>query len=255
LTGFGSAEPGTVNVIHGGPDDDIITGAGGNGGLHGDHGNDCIMGLAGDDYLGGDRGADFIAAGIGLDLAVGGRDYDELYGQDGSDKLYAATVSILVPQFPDSCEQSGEFGSVEGPPEIGDASRGSQKENLLVGGDGYDTLVGSNRIDNMQGNEKGDDLYGFDGPNSLRGDRGADCLSGGLGQDILVDADPNNSQPPDTDTLWGGYHLDQLSALDGDGLDKLDGGIIIRIPPLPPLPRDRCRSDAGDAVTRCTSVP
>jgi Ca2+-binding RTX toxin-like protein len=185
------------------------------------------MGLNGNDYLKGGNGADFISAGSGEDTALGENDYDDLFGQDGNDRLYAASTNVQVSEWPATCSQSGELPGVYGPVESGTVSNSFVKENLLVGGDGYDRLVGANRVDRMQGDERGDDLYGFGGNDSLRGGRASDCLSGGPDRDSLEDADRDNSQPDDIDTLWGGGSPDTLNALDGDFLDSLDGGSSI----------------------------
>ena len=236
--GFGGAgEPlifgrPALNGVQGRAGNDSITGAGGEDFLHGGEGRDCLMGLRGNDYLSGGSGADFISTGDGHDTAVGEDDWDNLFGEDGNDRLYAATSGVPVPEFPQTCTESGEFAGGAGPEESGNAGAplpgsGLQAENFLVGGDGYDLLVGASRRDNMQGDDRGDDLYGLGGADSLRGGRASDCLSGGPDRDSLNDADPGNRQPDDIDTLWGGGSPDTLDALDGDFLDSLDGGSSI----------------------------
>jgi Ca2+-binding RTX toxin-like protein len=247
LASGGAGEPIVVgqpaaNGIYGRSGRDSILGAGGVDGLHGGDGNDCIMGLAGDDYLTGGSGADFISAGSGEDTALGEDDYDDLFGQEGNDRLYAGTADIQLPEFPETCDQSGEFAGGAGPVEVGGAAATLVPTNFLVGGDGYDRLVGANRADTLQGDERGDDLYGLGGDDSLTGGRASDCLSGGPGRDSLDDADPNNSQPDDIDTLWGGGSPDTLNALDGDWRDSLDGGSSIA---------DTCKFDYFDVAISC----
>lgn len=237
-----------VNVVRGGAGDDLISGSADDDTLQGGDGDDCIMGLNGDDFLAGGAGADFISAGPGEDLAKGDDDYDQLYGQEGNDRLFAGSMDVSLPEFPDSCEKSGEFAGGEGPAENGDAVWGGnfgnpdKLVNNLDGGDGYDDLIGANRHDNLIGEERGDDLYGLGGPDNLRGGKGADCLSGGPGRDNLDDSDPNDNQPIDTDVLWGGGSPDTLNALDGDPLDMLDGGSSIA---------DKCTFDPGDDPISC----
>jgi Ca2+-binding RTX toxin-like protein len=235
-----------VNVVRGGAGDDLIAGSADVDTLQGGDGDDCIMGLNGDDFLAGGAGADFISAGPGADIAVGGDDYDQLFGQEDHDRLFAGSTDVHLPEFPDSCEKSGEFAGGQGPLENGDAVWGGfnpfKLNNNLFGGDGYDRLVGTNRADNLQGDERGDDLYGLGGNDNLRGGSGADCLAGGPGRDLLFDDDPSDSQPPDGDTLWGGGSPDTLNALDGDPLDELDGGSSIA---------DKCTFDQGDDPISC----
>lgn len=169
----------------------------------GGDGSDCLVGLDGDDHLVGESGADFISAGPGNDVAEGGDDYDDIYGggvdesPDGNDLLYAGSTNVQLPQWPQTCEQNGEFPSETGPVENGDATRDpdSAKENRLFGFDGNDVLVGTNRRDNMEGNLLADDLYGFGGRDFLRGNRASDCLSGGPDPDDLNDSGPVPDPP------------------------------------------------------------
>jgi len=230
------------------------------------------MSADGDDYLAGESGADFISAGSGNDVAVGGDDYDKIYGgpgeennqgeivsRDGNDKLYASSMDVQLPVWPQTCEKNGEFPFETGPVETGEATWGDQqpppgagKSNFLFGDSGYDVLVGSNRIDLIQGDEQGDDLYGFGGADFLRGDRASDCLSGGPDPDGLNDSgpvpepDPNNPvEPDDVDTLWGGGSVDTLNAKDGDALDTLRGGGDF----------NSCTSDQGDGMSTLWFLP
>jgi hypothetical protein len=76
----------------------------------------------------------------------------------------------------------------------------------------------------MVGGLRGDDLYGFGGTDRMWGNRASDCLSGGPNTDYLYDDDPNNVEPDDKDTLWGGADSDLLNAKDGDSFDSLNTG-------------------------------
>lgn len=252
VEGFGGEPfpPGTPagNRIFGGPGNDSILGAGAGDGLHGGAGDDCLMGLDGRDYLNGNDGADRVFAGDGDDTALGGNDYDRLDGEEGNDSLFAATAAVQVPEFPDSCSQSGELADVSGPMESGAETIGPgmnvSPENELHGDDGYDRLVGSNRNDVMLGGRRGDDLYGFAGNDRQFGQEASDCLSGGPGSDQLDDADPNSVMPDDIDILWGGADPDIMIASDGDGLDQLDGGSHFNV----------CVRDFGDTIFRCFAL-
>ena len=75
---------------------------------------------------------------------------------------------------------------------------------------------------------------------SLIGGTGNDVLIGGAGGDTLhtstLDADPD-----DHDVLKGMGGADEIDAVDGDGLDEVEGG----------AGTDACASDAGDTVAGC----
>jgi Ca2+-binding RTX toxin-like protein len=242
------ADSPVFNTIYGGPGVDRILGGGGVDTMKGGDGHDCLEGIDGDDKLWGESGADYISAGPGSDVAVGGNDYDDIYGgginpdfNDGSDLLYAGSTNVQLPLWPQTCRQNGEFAFEAGPVETGEASVLDNK-NFLSGDQGYDILVGTNRTDEMHGGPRGDDLYGFGGTDDLYGGTASDCLSGGPEHDFLYDADPNNLEPDDKDTLWGGGASDFLNAKDGDSYDSLNGGEGISEP---------CIYDPGDVVNAC----
>ena len=234
------------NRILGGDGNDSILGGAATDAVWAGDGNDCLMGTDGDDMLLGGSGADFISGGPGSDSAAGEDDFDDIFGGPGGapgnpdrgDVLAAGSLNVPEAQ---NCGQNGELPTETGPVENGDATTGGPfraKENFLVGDDGYDKLFGANRADNMQGDDLGDDLYAFGGEDHLRGNSGSDCLSGGPDSDELQDADPNNVEPDDTDTLWGGPATDTLNAKDGDAQDSLKGG----------GDWNRCTFDQGDGV-------
>ena len=68
------------NKIDGSPDDDVISGFGGNDELRGENGNDEVIGGTGDDYLTGDAGNDRILGEDGNDDLFGGGGDDTLIG-------------------------------------------------------------------------------------------------------------------------------------------------------------------------------
>jgi Ca2+-binding RTX toxin-like protein len=249
------------DVLAGGAGDDTIVGNDGSDTLCGNDGADRIHGTNGNDSIDGGRGADLLTGDLGHDLAVGGDDYDHIYGasgndfagsNDGNDTLYAGSMDVQLPEWPQTCETNGEFAFARGPVENGDATLDpwGGKYNALDGGEGYDDLVGADRVDYMSGAWRGDDLYGFAGRDNLQGDRASDCLSGGPDADLLWDGDPWNAQPDDSDTLWGGGERDSLDAKDGDGFDSLNGGLLdVFFPPF--FLVDECTSDQGDVVIHC----
>jgi Ca2+-binding RTX toxin-like protein len=238
------------------PGNDFIVGTTGKDILAGGAGNDVIQGLGGDDVLcsndgddtiHGGNGADSLFAGGGNDTVTGGDDNDDIYGQEGHDRLFAISIFTgPLPTFPQTCRESGELSLVEGPEERG----GNQETelgvgNTLVGGDGNDLVVGAIRSDFLVGGPERDDLYGLGEKDKLWGDSGVDCLSGGPNNDYLYDWDPQNVEPADLDTLWGGdFAWDLLNARDGDGADRLDGGRV-------EFGDDNCYQDPGDVWDEC----
>lgn len=84
---------------------------------------------------------------------------------------------------------------------------GNDADNMLMGGDGYDSIDGGRGADT---------IIGGDGYDYLSGNSFADYLDGGAGRDTLVGGTNN-------DTLIGGTDRDLLSG--GNGDDLMLGGI------------------------------
>lgn len=136
------------------------------------------------------------------------------------------------------------MAGVNGPAESGqDTLPGLSHWNELSGGDGFDLLVGTARSDSLEGGLRADNLYGLGGGDTLVGNRASVCLSGGPEGDRLFDDDLNEVEPDDSDTLWGGWHIDRLNAKDGDTRDSLRGESDGN-----PHGNDVCTSDPGDIV-------
>jgi len=71
-TGMGDDVLENIEVVFGGPKDDVVRGSGGRERLEGRGGNDHLFGRAGDDRLLGGAGADEMAGGEGVDTCNGG---------------------------------------------------------------------------------------------------------------------------------------------------------------------------------------
>ncbi len=174
-TGIGNDR---ANVIVGGEVRNTIEGRGGNDVLYGD-GSSHHQEL-------GETDADTIRGGAGNDLIYGGTgrevdDWDaadELYGDDGNDRIFA--------QFGDD-EVYGGTGA--------DELAGQAGNDLLVGGDGNDRLGGGTGNDRLYGGGGGDVLSGRSGADLLYGEGGndrfvyettADSTAGAAGRDTII---------------------------------------------------------------------
>jgi hypothetical protein len=88
-------------------------------------------------------------------------------------------------------------------------------DDILSGGQGWDTLHGGSGNDTLYGNQGWDTLYGGIDNDTLYGEKGWDTLHGGRGEDTLYGGIGN-------DTLTGGNDDDRL--IGGAGVDTLKGG-------------------------------
>jgi hypothetical protein len=98
---------------------------------------------------------------------------------------------------------------------ISDCIIGTDKKDVILGGDGPDFIRGKGADDNLQGRFDNDQLRGNDGDDNLQGGPGADYLYGNDDNDVLFAGF-------DDDFLSGGDRNDELY---GDfGNDILEGG-------------------------------
>lgn len=187
---------GATNEFHGGPGDDLLTGAARNDRLYGDEGNDRLYGTA------------------GMDELRGGSGNDQLYGGDGPDKLYGGDgADVLIGDDPTTTSEND------------DELYGEEGDDHLEGGPGSDKLVGGNGDDTLDGGMGDDVLLGDNGTiidlahvTGISGS-GNDILAGGPGSDNLFSAGGN-------DKLFGGTLLVSgvLTNVEPDGIDFIDGG-------------------------------
>jgi Ca2+-binding RTX toxin-like protein len=98
----------------------------------------------------------------------------------------------------------------------GEALRGYEGPDRLIGGPGPDRLYGGTGPDTAYGNGGDDLLEGESGGDELYGGLGGDHLFGGVGHDLLDGGDGN-------DVLAGGAAPDVLTGGDGDDLIHAGG--------------------------------
>ncbi|MGY4803074.1 calcium-binding protein [Teichococcus aerofrigidensis] len=211
-----------ANILAGGGGNDTLNGGGGNDTLDGGAGNDTLAGGEGDDSLAGDGGNDTIDGGAGTNdeiRFVGTRSsYNVTFnrqtgvftvthlqgGEDGTDTIRGVEWFA----FQDQRISATQLGNNPNPPPPvgGQAIRGTNQADVLIGTAGNDDIQG------FGGN---DTLRGLGGNDLLDGGAGADLLDGGAGDDQLFGG-------AGADTLIGAGGIDRLEG--GNGADLLQGG-------------------------------
>lgn len=211
-------------VIHGTPQDDVLTGTALDDVIWGGIGNDRISGGAGDDILIDGPGRDTLTGGAGADLFVITRDlapdvitdFDPLC--DRIDLSSFRGVSdprqITITPTTDGADLfiQGErltVRSVDGLPLDPSVFTRALLFNLprsvqpIMAGL---VIEGTSAADILQGSTVADMISGYDGNDTIFGGLGPDTLRGGAGDDVL----------------WG--DLDNDSLLGGAGNDQIHGG-------------------------------
>lgn len=130
--------PGNDNGIDfpaliGTPEDDFISGLGGNDLLDGAAGKDELIGGIGDDTLKGGKGDDTLDGQAGVNLLDGG---------DGNDLLFGSFDGETQIGGKGNDELNGEDGA--------DSQLGGSGNDTLAGGDGNDTLTGGKGADQFK---------------------------------------------------------------------------------------------------------
>jgi Ca2+-binding RTX toxin-like protein len=167
---------GTVTVVAGAGDTDILVGV---EGIAGSSVDDLLVGDAGANLIGGNTGNDTLSGRGGNDTLAGGADMD------------TADYSYLATGFTATLDAGGTVTVVAA---AGDTDTLAGLENLLGGGGddlffgdaGSNTISGGGGADRISGGASGDLLLGGAGADTLAGDGGDDSLSGGAGADRLT---------------------------------------------------------------------
>ncbi|BFM39775.1 Calx-beta domain-containing protein [Synechocystis sp. LKSZ1] len=203
------------NNFIGTPNNDFISGGGGDDALFGREGNDSILGGSGADQLYGEAGNDTLDGGTGDDYFREVPEADVFIGGPGNDRLdlYGTAAGItVIYQNPSGgtistggtikeIEQLFFFGSADGGNDYVDASGALYAQ--LDGGAGNDTLIGGTGADNLVGGNGNDSILGGGGADQLFGGAGNDTLDGGTGDDYFREV-------PEADVFIGGPGNDRL---------------------------------------------
>ena len=159
-----------IEIIKGGPGNDVL-GAGPNATtIFGNDGNDTISGGAGIDTLNGGNGNDTFSMGSAsgsADVIIGGAGIDTV---DFSARTHACAINL------DGTATSGETGEL--------ATIGTDVENA-TGGSAGNTMNGNASDNVLIGGAGVDVIHGLDGNDTLVGLAGDDTLNGGNGNDTF----------------------------------------------------------------------
>jgi Ca2+-binding RTX toxin-like protein len=177
-------EPVGVNVLMGGPGNDVLDGL-----LDADK----FIGGTGLDTVDYSSRTEPVSASIGNAANDGGASDFDVSTQNGDD-ISSGIERIL-----------GGSGN--------DTLTGDGAANILRGGGGDDLVEGGGGVDSLTGGDGNDTLRGGSGADDLSGEAGDDSLDGGEGDDNLDGGSQN-------DDLYGGLGRDFLDG--GDGSDTAD---------------------------------
>lgn len=214
-----------ANRIEGGDGNDTLDGRQGEDHLLGGAGNDILRGGWGaqDDILDGGSGDDTLEGGAGNDYLLGGAGRDHLDGGDGQD--YADLRDIEGGGVWFDLSQGRSWGHYSGSDTYenieniwgsiySDILVGTDENNILIGGGGYDTVSGKGGNDVIYGGWGHDELNGGAGNDFMHGGHYNDTYTGGAGadtfafneaQDTITDFDAaEGDQLWIDDVLWGG---------------------------------------------------
>lgn len=189
--------PMEIDLLFGGPCDDVISAGDGFNLVFGNKANDTITAGDGINVLFGNSGQDNITAGDGLNIAFGNSDNDVVNAGDG--------VNVLFGNRGDDQVNGGDGVNIE---------FGNRGDDIVTGGNGLALLFGNNGVDRVQGGA---------GLNIDFGNRGDDIVQAGSGLAVLF-GNAGNDQVTGANGLclaFGNADHDIVSA--GAGLNILFG--------------------------------
>ncbi len=206
--------------LHGGADDDVITGGAGGDGLNGDAGGDRLIGFQGTDIHNGGEGDDVMVwnNGDGSDTST---------GEAGTDEVEVNGSPTAGDEFtykPGPVAGRVAFDRIN----LGKFSINLEAERLGLNGLGGDdtmspdpavpTGLNGRTAITLNGGTGADKLTGGDGPDAISAGPGADLTAGGASADLINGGDDNDRLSGDggDDRLVGDRGTDQLLGIDGD---------------------------------------
>ena len=252
------------DVVCGLDGNDSIEGLGGDDLIRGGAGTDRIVGGPGDDHIDGGGGADTVLErtaliGVTVDLAAG----------TAADAFGGSDVLVDVEKA-EGTQYADVLTGSDGP----DTLDGRGGADDIHGGDGNDTVIGGAGADELDGQLGNDLLIPGPGGDVVSGGQGrdrvqyTDVTGGGVHVDLAAgQTTPRAGSNSGADSftsiedafgsafddllvgaltgvagdLRGFGGDDEIRANDGDGLDKIEGG----------LGADTCLADAGDRRISC----
>ena len=235
-----------ASLLIGSDADDEMNGTNASEIIWGDSGSDTINAEAGNDFIYGGTGDDILNGGAGDDTYYFENNHgnDIIHDTEGNNKL-VFTDGISADDYDISIDaklgfvltnkETGETISmpdfltnplnynfvferesqIEGGIEDREVIEGTNADDYLEAGDGFNIFYGGEENDTLAGGKDMDFMYGGDGDDLLLGRNGVNVLFGGNGNDTIYDGD-------DGSYLNGGDGDDFLYG--GGGADVLDGG-------------------------------
>lgn len=243
------------DTIDGGTGNDTLYGGVGDDTVNADEGDDVVYGEDGNDTIDGGAGNDTIDAGAGNDVINGGEGDDTYHfgAAHGNDIVFDTDGANML-EFGDelsaddydlSADINGGFvlahketgetislpdfvtnplaydftfageGKVLGGGEEREIVEGTDEDNTLNAGDGFNIIYGNGGNDTIEGGENLDFVFGGDGDDTISGGNGTNILHGEAGNDTLSDGEGSSY-------LNGGNGDNYMYGEDGD--DRLQGG-------------------------------
>lgn len=230
-----------VNILEvkfGSVADDNLNGTNSSEIIWGDSGNDTINAGAGNDFIYGGTGDDILNGGNGDDTYYFEKNHgnDIIHDTEGNNKL-VFTDGISADDYDISIDaklgfvlthkETGETistpdfltnplnynfvfegsSAIENPFSNKTVIEGTDADDYLEAGDGFNIFYGGNGNDTLAGGKDMDFIYGGDGDDFLYGGGGADVLDGGAGNDYL-----QGDHGGDTYIFGRGYDTDTVNA-------------------------------------------
>lgn len=171
-TGLISVPPLEIDLLFGGPCDDVISAGDGMNIVFGNRGDDVITtstGLTGINLLFGNSGVDNITSADGLNVAFGNRDDDVVVGGAGVNVLFGNRGNDVV--------QGGAGLTI---------AFGGKGNDLVTGGPGVSILFGNSGFDDVTGGAVLSVAFGNRGNDIVRGGNGVCVLFGNAGEDDVI---------------------------------------------------------------------
>ena len=199
--------------------------------LNGGSGDDTLTGDGDANDLYGQDGNDKLYGGSGDDRLSGGAGADQLYGQNGSDDLAGFSGADYLSggagtDYADYRERAAavklSLDNVANDGEPGEKDYIAADVEGLLGGTGNDTLTGNDQPNVLQGGGGDDLLNGNGGEDNLSGGAGRDRLYGGAGDDYLYGHDDAD----EADYLDGGSGFDYGYVGRNDAYYGLESSVI-----------------------------
>jgi len=193
--GLPTVPPLEIDLLFGGPCDDVISAGDGLNLVFGNKADDLIAAGDGINVLFGNQGADDITAGTGLNVAFGNSGDDVITAGDGVNVLFGNAdddiinggmgLNIAFGNRGDDLVQAGLgiailFGN-SGTDEV----RGGDGVSLAFGNRGDDLVRGGNGLAVLFGNAGNDDVAGANGLNVAFGNADHDLVAAGAGLAVL----------------------------------------------------------------------